>query len=200
MSNNEDNMFSLDTILKEIDNKELPQKSKSAEKKIGNKKVGVNMNNYAEIPKEEWNLIPMDTYIRYKENDVIQQGGRIIKIVPNLTITIRYFIRRGNFGTKVIQLNNVSNIYKFVKLEKDDKSNKKNKINNTADGGNPVTDPATPISQLGDKILFTNNESLKEEIDILKKEVDNLKAHITRIDDNTVSLIKMIKKIYKTST
>lgn len=181
MSNNTDNMFSLDTILKEIDPEDT-KKITPEKEKVKN----INMNNYVEIPKEDWNSIPINTYIRYKENNVIQSGGKVASIAPNVSITLNiYAFRYRRYTPKIVSFSNMTNIYKFVKNEKPEK---------------PKAEPVeTPISQLGDKLLFTNNESLKEEIDILKKEIENLKSHITRIDDNTVSLIKMIKKINKTS-
>lgn len=198
MSNNDDNIFSLDTILKEIDNTDKSNIDNTIDetkttKKKNNKKTTINMNNYKEIPKEEWNSIPLGTYIRYKENNIIQQGGKITNIVNNTSITInKYNYFRRKYNTKTIMFNDITNIYRYIKNEQQITDQKTTDTN--------LSDPATPMSQLGDKLLFNNNESLKDEIDNLKREIDTLKAHITRIDDNTVSLIKMIKKIYKPST
>jgi hypothetical protein len=228
MSNNEDNMFSLDRILKDIDhtgdfdninnnninnknttnnnninnnttNNNTTNNNSNEKRKLQNKKgnkinirndtqKNINMDNYIEIPKEEWNTIPLNTYIRYKENNTIQQGGKIINVTSNTSITITLYIYTyRKHVTKTILFSDITAIYKFIKKD-------------NAIQSNEPQEQTSSISQLGDKILFNNNETLKEEIDILKKEIENLKSHITRIDENTVSLIKMIKKIHKQNT
>lgn len=165
------------------------------------------INSYTEINKSSWMNIPVDTYIRYVDQEgKWRPGARIKSIKQNPDGTSSFVIGKFNPFIKKFTKWNVafSNIATLYKLKDDVKASgevKPLKVLTTTTPQNispevaaPVTNPKESneeqiLGQLGNKLLFEDGE-------IIRHKVESLEAEVQRMNEDLKSLVILIKRIY----
>ena len=78
---------------------------------------------YKEVPKNEWLLLPTNTYIRVLYNDnTTSAGGRMSSLAPNNDGTYTIIIRHKNpknFSTSLVNTDDVNKLYKLINDKKE---------------------------------------------------------------------------------
>ncbi len=158
------------------------------------------LKNYVEIPAANWSNIETHTYIRYKCDGVLKTGARIVskEVLPDGTIT--FILQKRGVGRPFmwsVNSKKISNIYQFVKKETDPNpaglsSAGPNSASQTAVGQSP-TGGAVPksnvLSQLGDKLLFDNVETLSARIEAME-------TKFQRMEEDMKKMLTLSKRLY----
>ena len=130
-----------------------------------------------EVPRDKWDTLDTDTYIRYLRKD---GNFRIGGLVKNIWVSTN----GKNIGKKVIQLSS-NNSYKSNKwnivLDDVEKIWKKNTIGSSTTGNSDM-----------EKINKSNIES----IEYLTKTVDQLKIDISKINNEQQRIVNLIRKLH----
>ena len=145
-------------------------------KEVGDpEKIQKILKNYEEISKSYWATIPIDTYVRPLFIDgKLKDGGRVQAVRSNgdgtFTISLAKF--KGNTKEWDINTKAVRKIYRFIKREKKESNKKEEK---TLDPG------PDPLSRLGDKLMFADNDDLITRIETLETEILTIKNNVRKI-------------------
>lgn len=194
------NRFDLDTVLsnlpvpKQTNFTDLSQQSKSKKHSANSNKLS---SNYVEIKKSNLNSIPIGTYLRYFDADgnLKPGGGKLKSLGQNAEG--ESIITFGNFNASTkkyyvwnVKLTDVSKIYKYVK-EAGQNSAKGEPGQSQPSQSQPSqfqqqfkpiqTEEEKIISQLGDKMLFNDTDSLKQKIDSLEIEIQRISTDLKKI-------------------
>ncbi len=202
-------MFNLDAIIRAlpeniepeiIDNepKQAPE-SKATKKKTSAKNTAYELSDrYVEIPKSALPDLPVDTYIKYRDSDgnLKPMGGKYKELYTSSSGEQIIRLVRYNKYTKksfvwTVKIPKISKIYKYV----DDPSSAKPKsyIDEPRETeprkDEPQTEEDKILNQLGNKMLFNDNDMLKQKIDTLEAEVAKLAA-------DQKKMFTVIKRMY----
>jgi hypothetical protein len=146
-------------------------------------------NRYLEISKNTWMDLPLNTYVRYiDENGVLKTGGRITAKIDNTYFTITKTSLYTRTQEWTVDIHKIKRLFKFVDDKKKkttveggagDKEVQKTNDDNISEQYQDTLQPTmqqpsrqqTFMSQLGDKLLFDDNSILADRIDKLEREV-----------------------------
>ena len=178
------------------------------------------LKSYTEWPKNQWATIPIRTYIRYMTNDgKLKTGGRIKSITKetdgSLTFAINKYAKR---RTLVWEINSkkISNIYEYTKVDpkKKAKGGAQMAQQMNVQGGMqanglvpqmmyggvsspnqqmqymPQSQPTSVLSQLGDKLLFDDKDTIVRRLDMLE-------ARTQRIEQDLKKIFMIVKRMYE---
>jgi hypothetical protein len=151
------------------------------------------LNSYTEIPRLQWGSIPLQTYIRYKNTDgELKLGGRLISLMPvgnNYILTINSRNRISGYKNLTWSVNTekISNIYRYNKAR-----DKVNKIDSTTANVQKKTHHEELMSQLGDKLLFDDSESIKNRL-------DSFEVRLQKLENDLKKLFMLFKRMYEKS-
>ena len=170
--------------------------SELSEKSTNNKKSKSSLSNkYVEIPKSSLSSLPSNTYVRYKDLDGdLKPGGGILREVVgkdnNQMIRLYRYdkVAKKHFNW-LVKLNEISKIYKYVRDE--DNNAAPSTIQEPQKVDSPKSEEENILNQLGNKMLFNDN-------DILKQKVDLLEAEITKLATDQKKMLSIIKRLYQT--
>ena len=179
--NKKENIFDL-TKLVSMENEEELKKTSTEISSGDQDKL---LENYVEVPQEDWDKIPKKTHIRYLRKDGNFRRGGFVRA--------NYVSSYGdNKGKKSIQLASNMSYTKAAKwtisLDEIDKIWKKNISDISGSSGN-ITD--TQINDMNNTIK--NNTEL---IEHLTKVVEQLKIDNARISNDQTRLLNLIRKLH----
>jgi hypothetical protein len=205
--------FSLDALIGSAENivnsadggKEKASKVESQASKNGFK---IDLNNYAEIPKSEWNTMPLGTYVRFEDKTgKISTGGKIKKLnsekegSPSITLC-KWYPNKKKFYIWNTKWSDIKKIYKY-KIQNKDKATKNtdyevvSNIDTMSDMGDSMTSkpPETKEEQLlgvlGNKLLFEDTD-----VEHIKRKVDALESDVHKIGEDIVKIFAIVKKLH----
>jgi hypothetical protein len=153
------------------------------------------LKSYTIIPKTAWSSIKNKTYIRYMTIDgILKTGGRIksIELMTDGSYDIEISkYRRGKALIWSTNTKKISNIYEYtnVKDSVKDSVNGVNGVNGVNDSVNGVSSHSV-LSQLGDKLLFDDKETIINRIDMLETRSQHIEQDLKQI-------FQLVKRIYK---
>jgi hypothetical protein len=187
-------MFNLDVILSDLPTNAPQYTSRPSGQTAVTGGANELSDKYIEVSKDKIKDIPVDTYIRYKDADgnLKPGGGRIKEILSNpkgedVMKLLVFNAKIRKYYPYLVNLDKVSKIYRYVKdndttaVVKKQTAPKKNvsqvsksKDDSSFSESEPISEEEHILNQLGDKMLFNDNELLKQKISILEAEVDKL--------------------------
>ncbi len=203
-------LFDLDKIIDKLPtasggnlNARKPGKSGGA-----NKATAKLSKNYVEVNKANLGELSTDTYLRYidTEGNLKPGGGKFRSLGQNNDGEPILNLSNFNVSTKKyylwnVKLNEISKIFRYVKDGDSHEmpsvqSKQSTSTANTANTDIPNTPTLTTeedqiISQLGNKMLFSDN-------DMLKQKVDAMEVSIERLDADLKKVFTLVKRLYKT--
>ncbi len=202
-------LFDLDAIIDQLPtatgvnlNARKPNKSGGATKATAKLSK-----NYVEVNKSKLGELPTDTYLRYidMEGNLKPGGGKFKSIGQNDEGEPILHLSNFNLSTKKyylwnVKLSEISKIYRYVKdgdsRELPATQNTTTPAPNKPDVSNlqddkPPTEEDKILLQLGDKMLFSDNE-------LLKQKVDAMDVDLQRIDADLKKIFTLVKRLYKT--
>lgn len=197
------NTFALDEVLERLpQNNVIKSKSqpttRGAQAKLSS--------NYVEVKKDKLSEVPTGTYMRYfdSEGNLKPGGGKFKSVGQNAEG--ESIITLGNFNASTkkyyvwtVKFADISKIYKYVKDGESDKTT--TKPQSTAQNPSarseeskeiikkPETEEEQIISQIGNKMLFNDNE-------LLKQKIDSLELEVQRIDTDLKKIFLLVKRVY----
>lgn len=193
------NTFALDEVLER-----LPQNNviKSKFRATGGAQAKLS-NNYIEVKKNKLSEVPAGTYMRYfdSEGNLKPGGGKFKSVGQNAEG--ESIVTLGNFNSSTkkyyvwtVKLADISKIYKYVK----DTTTNTNKttLAQTSSARSeeskeiikkPETEEEQIMSQIGNKMLFNDNE-------LLKQKIDSLELEVQRIDTDLKKIFVLVKRIH----
>ena len=152
------------------------------------------LKSYTEIPIAGWRGIPLGTYIRYINFEgILKTGGTVKKITEESDNSITLSITKSGGGKKfmhwTINSAKISKIYRYSKPNKEKKMSKKDARGGGAgtsasfDGINDGASKAETaiLSQLGDKLLFDDSETIKNRLDMLETRAQRLEQDLKKV-------------------
>lgn len=161
---------------------------------VGSNKYNLSISNYTEIPKNNWNSL-LSQYVRYVDtNNILRRGGYIKSINDKSMILEIYRNSRKRYKQWEVQLSLVRKMFLF---------NKKGtgvpdvSINGGLTGNTPNNAPIdvstsahSLISQLGDKLLFDNDDKN------LKKKIDDMDVRVQKLEQDIRKVFLLVKSMY----
>lgn len=146
----------------------------------------IDMEKYDEVPRAQWSSL-LNCYIRYKLKDGsdIKQGGRVKSIVPEGSGFKIEILKFRNKKQPMKWYISTENVDKILKLKNDQYSHPDNTIS-----VEPTTTPDTLLDQIGDKLLFGDN-------DMLQKKIDALEARLAKVETDLKGMFKLFKKMHE---
>lgn len=166
---------------------------------------------YKDIPRAKWGDIPINTYIRYiSSNDgKLKSGGRVMVIEKE---DGSYIFTIKKFGRKPItwyaNSKYIKHIFELLNPRiYENKATKASKLTNSIEvkttGGSQAlpntvrfneepSEESSMMDQLGDKLLFADN-------DVLTKRIDRIEDRCDRIENELRKMFTMMKAMYKKS-
>jgi len=146
---------------------------------------------YAEITRNNWENIPIGSYLRYiNDEGVLKTGAKlkeIIKTPDNEIIFTFYKYVRGRPGYKwSISSNKIQKVFKYRKMEErtprstDTKTSENNTVSNNTD----------LLNNLGNKLLFEDNDTLIKKIEAFEVRLQTIEAEVQK-------LVSIIKQAYE---
>lgn len=209
------NQFALDEVLEQLpqtSNSLYRPKTKTGKSISGGSQAKLS-DKYVEVKKNQLSSVPIGTYLRYIDSDgnLKPGGGKLKSIGENAegenVVTLNNF----NMSTKKyyvwsVKLTDISKIYRYVKdsqeLKESKEAKERNSIQSTVRQKNvsdstpnqdqepePETVEEQILSQLGNKMLFNDNE-------LLKQKVDSLELEVHRIDTDLKKIFMLVKRIH----
>lgn len=213
------NQFALDEVLEQLpqtSNSLYRPKTKTGKSISSGSQVKLS-DKYVEVKKNQLSSVPIGTYLRYIDSDgnLKPGGGKLKSVGENAegenVVTLNNF----NMSTKKyyvwsVKLTDISKIYRYVKdsqeLKESKEAKERNSIQSTVKQKNvsdprpnqdqepePEPEPETAeeqiLSQLGNKMLFNDNE-------LLKQKVDSLELEVHRIDTDLKKIFMLVKRIH----
>lgn len=165
------------------------------------------MDSYVEINKTGWMSVPVDTYIRYTDQEGKWRPGARVKSIKQNTDG-SYAFEVGKFNPFIkkytkwrVPFNNIAILYK---LKDDNRLNTEPRapriIATTAPanispevtgaaGDSRESNEQQILGQLGNKLLFEDGE-------MIRHKVEGLEAELQRMNEDLKSLVTLIKRIY----
>jgi len=152
------------------------------------------LSSYEEVSKSNWRFIEPGTYIRWLTLDgELKKGGKVNEITVNkdgsLSIVITKFAGKPMRFT--INTKTITNIYKRIISSNMPNSNINNsttpkpqintQINNLPTDSTNSTITNDVVTQLGDKILFGDIETLNSRVDVLEASVQKQQDDLRRL-------------------
>jgi hypothetical protein len=177
--------FDLDKILSSLpvnNNDNLVQSSNKSSVSGGAAKTNTLSDKYVEVSLDNIGDLPVGTYIRYKDADgnLKPGGGRVKELVSDKggAPAIKLYSYNGRLKKSfvwTVKVGNISHLYRYVRDETAQLLKSVTKttpsLNNELKSGE-----SDILDQLGNKMLFNDNEMLKQKIDTLEAEVAKLSA------------------------
>lgn len=145
----------------------------------------VNMERYDDVTNADWASLPLGRWYRYEADGVLKAGG-ILQSIANTTDNefLFTFVAR-MYGRSSIWRVNSKNVTRLYKTK--DEFNKNTETIETKTEPE-VTGSSNVLDRIGDKLLFTDTEMLRGQIESLDKRITNIESNISKI-------VKFLKKI-----
>lgn len=157
--------------------------------------------NYIEVKKNKLSEVPTGTYMRYFDSDGnLKPGGGKFKSVGQ-NAEGESIVTLGNFNASTkkyyvwtVKLADISKIYKYVKdSDTNESTPAQTSTVRTEEHKETIKKPETEeeqiISQIGNKMLFNDNE-------LLKQKIDSLELEVQRIDTDLKKIFVLVKRVY----
>lgn len=207
--------YNLDEILGGIE--KIPGVTTTTGGKVSNNELS---NKYVEVPKNKLATLPLNTYIRYRDSTgALKPGGGKVREI--LTIDKEQYVRLYNYNVPTkkhfnwkVKLADMSKIYRYVRDNDDGSSTAPIPTSTASKNVKPTTSQANSnqhaansttssnssqfqseedqlLSQLGEKMLFNDNDLLKQKVELLEAEVNKLAT-------DQKKMLNIIKRLHNT--
>lgn len=149
----------------------------------------INMDRYDDITASDWSSLPMNYWYRYELDGVLKPGGTLRGITNNTEGEFVFTFVSRMYGRSTVWRINSKNVTRLYKTK--DSVHKQYSSDKKQDDpvqSEPVTGSGNVLDRIGDKLLFTDTETLRGQVESLDKRITNMETSIANI-------IKYLKKI-----
>ena len=191
------NTFALDEVLERLpQNNVIKHKHKNKYRSTTGGDQTKLSSNYIEVKKNKLSEVPVGTYMRYFDSNgnLKPGGGKFKSIGQNAEGESVVTLNNFNSSTKkyymwTVKFADISKIYRYVKDGESVETTPARPEEHKETIKKPETEEEQIISQIGNKMLFNDNE-------LLKQKVDSLELEIQRIDTDLKKIFLLVKRVY----